>query len=430
MAGQVITIPKVKDKVLVDCFKDLAKEVPNHSPRVTLNLLGSSRIQFDPLADGDSEEILDLLKKNSELVFNASFNAGGFSVSFYRGGQGEPKSPYTDEVSLNPGSQSQLNDAEKLEIADRVIKKLRAIDKGRSVGTKTSIEQEELASIHESTLSRLEELSEKLIADNHEYRNKLDNDFSSKMSKEESRFQENERELQDKYKALLDNLKSKEAEFEEKKKQLDDSSNTHARRQIRRDIIGEIKNRQTEFKLTVGTNRLRWPISLAMLGLIGLFVALASFSIRDFYQAINGTDTRILWIAGVKQLIYSFGAFGSILFYIRWQNRWFEQHSLAEFHLKQLELDMERASWIVETSLEWNDAKDNPIPTELLESLSRNLFSEGSEKAQNVVHPADQLASALMGSASLVKLKAGDAELVIDPRRLKKSRSEVESSNK
>jgi hypothetical protein len=165
-----------------------------------------------------------------------------------------------------------------------------------------------------------------------------------------------------------------------------------------------------------------------MLGLIAVFVLLAGFSIRDFYHALTLNNANALWLPGAKQLVYSFGAVGSILFYIRWQNRWFEQHSLAEFHLKQLELDMERASWIVETSLEWNDAKGNTIPTELLESLSRNLFSVQNEKVDNLIHPADQLASAIMGTASMVKLKTGNAELEIDPRKLKKTRKEIEAN--
>jgi hypothetical protein len=428
LTGQVITIPRLKDKVIIDCLKEIAKEVENHSPQVSLELIGSSNIQFDPLAEADSGELLALLKKNSELIFLATLSAGGFVVAIFRGGRSDQKSPYTDEVMLTRNNQCRLSDSEKLEIADILIKKLRAIDKGRTVGNKSSKEQEELATIHESTLSRLEQLSEKLISDTHEYRNKLDEDYDSRVSAGEEKLQAKEQDLTNKFNEIKEQFENKETDFETKKKELDDKSNTHARRQIRKDIIAEIKKRQAEFKLTDGTNKLRLPVALAMLGLICVFVVLAGFSILDFYHAISEADYKVLWIAGAKQLIYSFGAIGSVLFYIRWQNRWFEQHSIAEFHLKKLELDMERASWIVETSLEWNDAKGNAIPTELLESLSRNLFTEQNEQAENLLHPADQLASALMGSASLIKLKAGDAELEIDPRKLKKSRKEIEPS--
>jgi hypothetical protein len=84
---------------------------------------------------------------------------------------------------------------------------------------------------------------------------------------------------------------------------------------------------------------------------------------------------------------------------------------------------MERASWLVETSLEWKDAKGAVIPSELLESLSRNLFSQESDKVEKLQHPADQLASALLGSSTSVKLKAGDSLIEIDPKKLAKSKT-------
>ena len=303
------------------------------------------------------------------------------------------------------------------------------LGKIRTVGGKNSKEQEELASIHEATLSRLEELNEKLIFDSHEYRKNLETEHLSKLHALEEAFSTREQELTKNYQRLSEQLQEKEQAFEERKKELDSKSNTHARRQIRKDIISEIKKRQTEFKLTSGTNSLRTPVAASMLGLIVLFIALAGFSIRDFYHALTLNDTSALWIPGLKQVIYSFGAVGSILFYIRWQNRWFEQHSLAEFQLKQLELDMERASWIVETSLEWNDAKGNPIPPELLDSLSRNLFTPQGEKVESLVHPADQLASAIMGTASMVKLKTGNTEVEIDPRKLRRVKTETSTNN-
>jgi hypothetical protein len=102
-------------------------------------------------------------------------------------------------------------------------------------------------------------------------------------------------------------------------------------------------------------------------------------------------------------------------------NRWFEQHSLTEFHLKQFELDMERASWLVETSLEWKDAKGTAMPPELMKSLSTGLFNNRDEVEQ-VVHPADQLASALLGSASAIKLQAGESSIEVDPKKLKKQK--------
>lgn len=425
MSGQVITIPKQKDKAIIDCFKSIAETLVHHTPSASLSLLGSHNIQFDPCNSDQNEEIKALLKKNSSLIYAASFSAAGYSVHVYKGGRQEPKSAYTDEVVINAnGNNCQLSTSEKLDASHIITKQFKALEPNRTVGNKQTKEQEELAAIHESTLSRLEELNEALISETHSYRKELDTEFRERQGSLEASYEEKEKEQQKHLEQKLSELHHREQEFETRKKDLDDKSNTHARRQIRKDIIGEIKQRQSEFKLTAGTNKLRHPIAIAMLVLIAVFVSLTAVSIWDFYYAMGSKDTQNLWLTGGKQLIYSFGAVGSILFYIRWQNRWFEQHSLAEFHLKQLELDMERASWIVETSLEWNDVKGDTIPPELLDSLSRNLFKEQNDTTESLVHPADQLASALLGSASTVRLKAGDAELEIDPKKLKKAKTE------
>ncbi len=78
----------------------------------------------------------------------------------------------------------------------------------------------------------------------------------------------------------------------------------------------------------------------------------------------------------------------------------------------------------------WKDAKGTSIPSELLNSLSRNLFSEAKDKSDPLVHPSDQLASALLGSASMIKLKAGGAEIQVDPQKLRKSKLVESESNK
>nr|WP_320010310.1 hypothetical protein [uncultured Desulfobulbus sp.] len=81
-----------------------------------------------------------------------------------------------------------------------------------------------------------------------------------------------------------------------------------------------------------------------------------------------------------------------------------QQHAQAEFRLKQFQLDIERASWLVETALDWDAKQDKELPNELLAGLSRNLFNFEDEKIDQVRHPVDELASALMGTASKVKL--------------------------
>ncbi len=418
---QSLFIPRLKDKNLIDCLKILGDRLSSKAPKASIGILGPSTISFDPANCEDSEDLQAIAQKNSTLIYTAGFSAGGYSFQFYRGGRNEPKSPFTDEIYIGDNNSATLSAEEKLEVAFILTKTLKAFDPERSIGNKFSKEQAELASIHEATLSRLETLNEELIASTHKYRAKLDEELTERTSALNDEHKVKLAKLETEKAALLSEIKKKEDNLESKKKELDDKSNTHARRQIRKDIIHEIKRRQTDFTLTNSTNNLRRPISAMVFVAITLLCIAAYLSFQDLSEALaSGTAYQAI-AAGIRQVLYSAGAFGTVLFYIRWQNRWFEQHSQAEFHLKQLELDMERASWIVETGLEWKDIKGSTMPIELLESLSRNLFIAPNEKVEKAIHPADQLASALMGTASSIKLKTGDSELLIDPRKLNKA---------
>jgi hypothetical protein len=56
--------------------------------------------------------------------------------------------------------------------------------------------------------------------------------------------------------------------------------------------------------------------------------------------------------------------------------------------------------------------------------MTRNLFVDRQQNIQQVIHPADELASAIMGSASKLTLNAGDSKVEID-RPAKKIPREV-----
>lgn len=421
MADQRIKIPRAGDNALIDCYRELARLTGTN--KINVATLGFNTIGDVDLSAPLPEAVDFLLEKNSAIIETISMSHSGLTIRFYRGGNYQPseKSGIFDEIVLACGSQHTLASETTIELITTINQKLRAFDPKRS-STGGIDERAQFDAIHISNIERLEALNETLIKNTHDYRIQLDREFGDKKDKLVEAMEEDGKLLEDEYAVREEALKVEAEELDKKRKELDDNSNTHARRAIRRDILKEIKSRQTKFSLTDGTNELRKPIAIAMLGLIVIFVVLGAVSAKEFYDVLQGDDLSKILIAGIKQSIYSVGAIGSVIFMIRWMNRWFELHSRSEFELKHFELDMERASWLVETSLEWKDAKGTAIPPELLDSLSNNLFSQGKEKVDPLLHPADQLASALMGSASSVKLKAGDSSIEIDPKKLTKAK--------
>ncbi len=426
----VLSIPRLSDKSLLDCVEKVAHVVSQKQITANLSFFGNGNLTtFDPLniKNADNEIINSLLQANSALIerlsFSVSSNQGdSYTLNFFRGGVSDPKSPYYDQIRFTESDNNRptISVTEKLQIAEIVTRELHAFTPDRAIST--TPEQTQLQALHEATLDRLEHLNETLIKKTAEYRIELDQLHSAKREGLESEFTSLKNDLYKEVASKEQSIQEKTEQLENQRKELDDRSNTHARREIRKDILREIKSRQQSFKLTDGTNELRKPIMVGIVVLIGVFMLLAGFSVFEFTEVWRGNDYNKIILISIKQAIYTAGAIGSILYLIKWQNRWFEQHATAEFHLKKLELDIERASWVVETTLEWNDVKGTSMPNELLESLTKNLFNENKIDAAPIVHPADQLASALLGSSSSIKLKIGDtAELQVDPKKLSKA---------
>jgi len=111
------------------------------------------------------------------------------------------------------------------------------------------------------------------------------------------------------------------------------------------------------------------------------------------------------------------------VFYIKWRNRWFQKHADEEFKLKRLELDFDRASWLVEMALEWRERGYEDIPLPLIEKLGKNIF-ESEEKKEEDKSAADQLASAILGQSSKLRLMTQFGEVELDRKGLKKLREE------
>jgi hypothetical protein len=92
----------------------------------------------------------------------------------------------------------------------------------------------------------------------------------------------------------------------------------------------------------------------------------------------------------------------------------------AEFKLQQFRLDIERASWLAETVLEWQTIAKEPFPELLAARLSTGLFEEVASDASGPKSPAAHLAEALLGSAASARLKLGEQELSLDRKSLNK----------
>ncbi len=416
---QRIKIPRTPDQSVIDCFYELAEKY--QIPSITVIAAAFSKIGEINI-EGDPNEDLDaLLKHQSTLIESCTLVIPGIIITYHRGGQFPPeqKSPIYDEINLNVNpQQGDISNPDKFDIVAIINKKLHAFEPGRFIDVGLSEEQNQLLSIHTSTLERLELLNEGLVKQSAVFRDNLEKRFEEKVAELEQQTRDKDEKLDKIHEEKNEALAKREQAVAEKLSAIDDRDNTHVRREIRDKMLSDVKARIEQFGVSENTEKKRSPVLFGMIFMIVAIISMLSYSVFELNTASENIP-GLYWL-WAKIALLSIALLGTILFYIKWQNRWAEQYANSEFQLQQFYIDVNRANWVIESCLEWRKETDSAIPTALLESITRNLFDNSSEDLEKVIHPSDELASALLGSASKLKMKLGDNELEFDkPGKIK-----------
>lgn len=448
-----IKIPRTSDRTVAQTFRKLATKykVSGGSGRAA----GGVQLEGIPLENATSASWESLLKQNSALLDYAQVSIGGSTITYYRGGTSDPKSPIYDEVQVSHSPNvGGVTNEERLSIAAFLCKELKAFDPERTPGNAVTAEAKQLEALHQSTLDRLEQLAEDIIRRTTETQSRLDEEYADKKRKVEEELAQKRAALEEEYAAEQARLIVREDALNAKLQEIDNRGNTHARREIRNRMLDDVKARIEKFGVSEATARKRIPVFrgiMALLGTLCLVIVFTMFEIETFHRRASSysvavdrvpsvvkevakagsdssstapappaavaqdqkSDRTELYLLWVRLTILTLGLVGTALYYIRWQNRWAEQHSSSEFQLQQFYIDVNRANWIIESGLEWRKETASEIPDIVLTSVTKNLFNSQNEPPP-ALHPADELASALLGSASKLKLNAGDSVLEFD----------------
>ncbi len=287
---------------------------------------------------------------------------------------------------------------ESLRSLERLAAELTTITAERvdAAEVRLHLRRQELEGQHRARIQQLEELQAKLRSEleaKHEQR-------SAKLAMDNA--------------VIEEALKVRREQLVEREKSLDDRDSKHARRGIRSEMKKAFKD--DRFKVTTDTQKMRWPLH-------GLFITLCTaFLVGAILAATHipeqADNVVIGWaIARSALLGLAFGT--TALFYIRWMNSWFERHAAEEFRLKRLELDIDRASWVVETLLDATAEGEGRVTPELIDRLTRGLFDEQAAPSA-AQHPVDQLATLLRAAAAIDVQLPGGSRLGFDGKKLAK----------
>lgn len=427
----VIVAPRLDDKTALELFRRIAlQSEPSHC---SVSLAGQGAFDLFTANEEGRRLCSKVDSATSFTVVRIDASFPGLSLTYFRGGEPNSErrqSAVLDEIKINrsqpPPNQSRLSDEVVVDIIQVIHATIGIPATAGWLPSGGGASRDELDALYQSTVLRLEtafaEQIQKITTWTIEQANHLKEE-KLRLAQETNI----ERELNRvEYEKKLVDLQSHSDELEERRKALDDRDYMHARRAT----YGELKNRtaerEKEFALTQGTKRMRAPLHAVFVILI---LVLASLNVGNFWQVsrldfATAPIFAVVW-GLIKQAILGLGLIGAILYYVRWMNKWFEEHAEAEFLVKQFQLDVDRASWAVETAFEWHRLQQSELPTPLLEGITRNLFAQAKQEKRET-SAADELASALIGSAASAKLKIGDSELTLNRKGLRElARSEA-----
>lgn len=216
-------------------------------------------------------------------------------------------------------------------------------------------------------------------------------------------------------------LQEREKLIADQLRQIDERTNQIERRAIHAKLKQLIVDRRNSPRVSKATSQLRTAVHLFCVALLLITLAAVTYNAWLLERASDSTTLAV----GLVRVVLPALAFGATsLFYLRWMNQWFKDHQVDELSLRRMELDVDRASWLVEMVLEWHEARGEPLPAGLLESLSRGLF-EGGSAQRPVEHPVEQLGELLRSASGIDVRLPGGSGISYDRRAVRRLEDSV-----
>ncbi|QDV73220.1 hypothetical protein [Botrimarina mediterranea] len=391
---------------------DAAKEVA----QIHLGFVDGEPIRIARSELDEHEIIARLAGKASRVIRSAHLyngqNQALVSVQRHIVRPANSEVAFYDDLTLNKQHFSGTSE-EFIDFAAVVQTRLRSsvsIDLGSLIGTHAK----EHFAAREEALNRLELLVGRQNEHLNAQRELLDAQHSKRLAELEESFASRQSDEDETYQQRNSDLDAREKALEERTKEVDDRAATHARRDDRKQLLETIKQAD-RLKLSPETTWRRGFVVVGYVGLLAFFVAV----VVALFRLDPGTGQAASLII-LSRIGATVGAIVTAGFFIKWLNDFASRSAAEDFKLKQLHLDVERASWLVELYFESLAAGDKTeFPTELIERLSKNLFVS-EEHNPGSVTATDALASALLASAANLQLDLPGAKIDLTKKGLKK----------
>lgn len=273
-----------------------------------------------------------------------------------------------------------------------------------------------LLDIYARQMADLTQLHNKIVLDAEAARQKRQEELSAQQAANERQAAEVRAELAEEVDTARKTIAAEEALLAARKKDIDDRSHTHARRETREAITQEVKARQALPAVSRNTNLSRGMllgVSLLLFLLLGWLAYAASTELNILLGRKEALGAPFYTLVGRLALL-TVGAVGAAAYLLNFLRQIHDGDLRAERELERYRYDVDRASWVIETVLEAQrrDGEQEPvaIPEDWVQGVTRGLFQRSEFR--------DPEANSLAAMGSLFNF-AAEAEVGPGGTRLK-----------
>lgn len=412
-------IVRSKDEVYLDSLKKLAEhQAAKPLTSLEIQLYGGTTENCELTSLDSNQRLQDVLSVGGQVFQCTRLKSsnGQIYIQIRRPtSDGNSNDPIFDTVTISRGQERDgmldgVQFATLLALVQQHLQPVSSTNLGPLLGP--GVDRHFAA--REEALNRLEQFVDKVFREMESTRKSREAEYLTREQELESKYSKKQETLEAEFQAKYAQLQEDRDSLAKLKTEFDDRSSTHARRDIRKELK-EILSKTDRLKHSPETGRRRLIIGAVYVVFLVLFGAVAGILL---FRELNTGSVPDYWLLG-RQAIFSVAFAVSAGFFLRWLNNWAQQLADEELRQKQFELDLDRASWIVEMALEWKAEKGEEIPEHLLARLSSNLFGQATSSDSSMT-ASDALASAILGTAAKAKVTVPGAEIEIDRSGLKK----------
>lgn len=454
-------VGKIPDRTVIDLFRAISEKFGDQSHTYYMADLG---FQDPPEGLREGKYVSFAISRASitttheKFVIELSRNYGG--------------SPYLDCIKVSTLNNNNRPTPQQFLELEGVIRELVNFPDLSLSGKKDS----QILGIVEKEVSSLASLHQKLVADALELRQKIDAEEVERRKALDLRQAEVEAALESKETESLERIAERQVELDEKLREFDFSDHMRARRQLREQITSQVREFLSRTPSTVqSAQKLIFVAMICLVGAAGSG-ALAFLSFQSFItlaqnsnaasfnaekakvaepqsptesskqvttptagqgpvtnsgstgqaQITSGSSslgvvdhTFLLWMLALRGLALSVVTVGFLAYLISFLRRSYDDEVNTLRELQRYGMDINRASWVIETAMEMTTKEGAQLPDRWVEGACAGLFQSANKGDKEVGSLA--ALGAVMGLGPEVSVGPDGATFRLPPKAAKKA---------